>query len=57
MVTEKDLKEDYENILKSGELRRPEKSQRISLTVQGLVWLVVLFLSVWTVAWLYNWLY
>lgn len=53
MVSEQDLKKDYEEILKSGELDKPHGSKILSIIQLIILAIVILILTFWTVAWFY----
>jgi hypothetical protein len=49
MVTEKDLLEDYIEVIKSGELNSPRESGKKSLFLTILLWIVIFTLVFWGV--------
>jgi len=53
MVEISDLQEDYEEILKSGELEKPQEPKKLSLLTKIVLAIVILTLSFWSIAWFY----
>ena len=49
MVNQKDLLEDYTEVIKSGELNSPRKSDKKSLFLIILLWIVIFTLIFWGV--------
>ena len=53
MVSPEDLIEDYGEVLKSGELERPQKHGLGGFWTSVILAVVIFSLTFWTVAWLY----
>tara|TARA_Y100000310_G_C20616608_1_gene780980 strand:- start:549 stop:710 length:162 start_codon:yes stop_codon:yes gene_type:complete len=50
MVTEKDLLEDYNEVIKSGDLNFPKDSKKKNLVLTIILWIVIFTLIFWSVS-------